>query len=685
MLVVDNVDPLGVSWQHLTEVFSIANDDAWIAVGDIVVGTGENTAEIISIGSEDDVLSIKSGVVTWNALPDSAYKTIANDSVWSAKGDIAIASENDIALILPLGTQGEALIVDTTEPLGIKWANAQTGNSIALDLLWNAKGDLAVGTADDAASHLTSGTQGEILSVDISKITGLKWREEIQSAPLWNNTGNDDRSIREQIAIGRAYNIWNGAEWVESRSARSLTAGTNGTCLMVNQTSTADYPTVRFADPLRYSNIWSGRYNLLVGQSSNFDGDPNTRNAEILAIGDVDQHLTVKWHDGGEYGDSYKYLAYDYSPALTALTAKGDILIASAANTASKLSIGATNYVLTSDPAAPNLVSWKNVREPLSILADDSWTTKGEIAIATGNNTAELVSKGTQGQVLTVDNIETTGVKWTTRPTLATDDLWCLPGDLAVGTGDGTATRFPASPNYGFVLISDPTEDDKIRWIDPRYIASVVDDNVWDTKGDLVVGIGIDTGEKLAVGIDGQVLVADSGESGGLKWSAVGTSSEDTPFTPNGDITSITVQDAIVEVRDDTDTKLSFKLSNIVEDTTPEFGGEVDVGAHTIGFTQQIATGDGTTTIDWKLGNKFKFTFGAFNEIFTFTAPTNPCNLLLMLVQDAEGSRTVTFPATVKWAGGSAPTLTTDANGIDICSFYYDGTNYFGAASLAFA
>lgn len=126
-------------------------------------------------------------------------------------------------------------------------------------------------------------------------------------------------------------------------------------------------------------------------------------------------------------------------------------------------------------------------------------------------------------------------------------------------------------------------------------------------------------------------------------------------------------------------------VPNIVTDTTPELGGELDCGAHSIGFTQQTATGDGTTTINWTLGNKMKFTFGAQAETFTFTAPSNPCNLVLMMVQDGTGSRTATFPATVKWAGGTAPTLTTTASGIDIISFYYDGTSYHGVASLAFA
>ena len=40
----------------------------------------------------------------------------------------------------------------------------------------------------------------------------------------------------------------------------------------------------------------------------------------------------------------------------------------------------------------------------------------------------------------------------------------------------------------------------------------------------------------------------------------------------------------------------------------------------------------------------------------------------------------------VKWAGGSAPTLTTDANHVDILSFYYDADNEiaYGVATLDF-
>lgn len=111
-------------------------------------------------------------------------------------------------------------------------------------------------------------------------------------------------------------------------------------------------------------------------------------------------------------------------------------------------------------------------------------------------------------------------------------------------------------------------------------------------------------------------------------------------------------------------------------------GGQFTFGANTAYFTETDNGNSSTAdTIDWTLGNKQKSTLTG-NCTFTFTAPGGPCSLVLKLVQDATGSRTVTWPAAVHWPGGTAPTLTTTANKVDIITFYYDGTTYFGNSSL---
>ena len=109
---------------------------------------------------------------------------------------------------------------------------------------------------------------------------------------------------------------------------------------------------------------------------------------------------------------------------------------------------------------------------------------------------------------------------------------------------------------------------------------------------------------------------------------------------------------------------------------------KLNMGANTAYFTETDNGNSSTAdTIDWGVSNKQKSTLTG-NCTFTFTAPPGPCSLILKLVQDGGGSRTVTWPATVHWPGGTAPTLTTVGGKVDLITFYYDGSTYFGNSSL---
>jgi len=114
------------------------------------------------------------------------------------------------------------------------------------------------------------------------------------------------------------------------------------------------------------------------------------------------------------------------------------------------------------------------------------------------------------------------------------------------------------------------------------------------------------------------------------------------------------------------------------QNTDTAAGGEWDFGAHSAGFTIQTAGGDGTTTIDWTLGNYFKFTHGATDETFTFDpAPTKPSHLTLIIIQDGIGGRDSTWPVSVKWLGAE-PTWTDGGAGKGIVmAIVYDGTSYW--------
>ena len=65
------------------------------------------------------------------------------------------------------------------------------------------------------------------------------------------------------------------------------------------------------------------------------------------------------------------------------------------------------------------------------------------------------------------------------------------------------------------------------------------------------------------------------------------------------------------------------------------------------------------------------------NATITMPTATSGKSFVMMLKQDGTGSRTVTW-STVKWAGGTAPTITSTASRQDILSFFADGTNWYG-------
>ncbi|MDP3726432.1 MAG: hypothetical protein Q8R36_04520 [bacterium] len=88
-------------------------------------------------------------------------------------------------------------------------------------------------------------------------------------------------------------------------------------------------------------------------------------------------------------------------------------------------------------------------------------------------------------------------------------------------------------------------------------------------------------------------------------------------------------------------------------------------------------------TINLNSGNVFKITLTG-NCTFTFSNPAvtgRASSFTLILIQDGTGSRLATWPASVDWAGATAPTLTTTlTTGTDILTFFTTdgGTTWWG-------
>lgn len=55
--------------------------------------------------------------------------SVATDVIWDTKGDIAIASGADAADNLPVGANGQVLLADSAQTLGVKWADVDGGSA----------------------------------------------------------------------------------------------------------------------------------------------------------------------------------------------------------------------------------------------------------------------------------------------------------------------------------------------------------------------------------------------------------------------------------------------------------------------------------------------------------------------------------------------------------------------------
>jgi hypothetical protein len=93
--------------------------------------------------------------------------------------------------------------------------------------------------------------------------------------------------------------------------------------------------------------------------------------------------------------------------------------------------------------------------------------------------------------------------------------------------------------------------------------------------------------------------------------------------------------------------------------------------------TPTVANTSTAYTVDIAAGTLFDLTMTG-SCTFTFPTATAGRQFTLWLKQDATGSRLATWPSSVRWPSGVAPTLTTTAAMTDVISFVADGTYWLG-------
>ena len=258
----------------------------------------------------------------------------------------------------------------------------------------------------------------------------------------------------------------------------------------------------------------------------------------------------------------------------TALNAKAD---------ASSLSAVATSgdYAdLTGRPTFPSAGTTSgtyaagNDSRIVGALQTSTYTTKGDLLAATGSGAVNRLAIGTDGQVLSADSSQSTGVRWTTPASAPVSSVAGRTGAVTltstdVGLGNvnntsdankpvSTATQTalnakvdtsslaavatsgsyadlsnkPTIPSAGAGITNTSgvlsvnygtTASTAAAGNDAR-ITGALQSTIATTKGDILAATGSGSFNRVGIGTDGQVLTADSSQSTGVRWTTVAAS-----------------------------------------------------------------------------------------------------------------------------------------------------------------
>jgi hypothetical protein len=248
---------------------------------------------------------------------------------------------------------------------------------------------------------------------------------------------------------------------------------------------------------------------------------------------------------------------------------------------------------------------------------------------------------------------------------LKADGTWAVPAGASTGDVVG-----PASAEAENIALFDGTTG-KLLKDSGKTIAEII----FDAGAGDVVGPASATNGNLAVfdGTTGKLI-----KDGGAK--------------PTGDVTAAASIDDNHLVRGDGGLKGVQDTGITVDDSDNVTGiNSVAVGGAAVANANATFNGqyvsplvdDGNSglakTIDWKDGNEH-YVVLTDNVTFTFSNPVNGGRYVLLLNTGA-GSFVPVWPANVRWAGGTAPTVTATASKLDLFTFIYHTTLglYFGS------
>ena len=475
------------------------------------VATGTNATKAITSCTLQKKLSDAVNNPSSTCIASSAAVKIAYDSATggiqkstiTAKGDLIGGTGSATVAALPLGTEGQTLVVCSACATGLTWRTPVSGADIPCAIL-TARGSLISATAPGTPSQVLVGADGYVLTANSACASGIYWTNSA-GIPCAALTGKG--SIIAATAAG---------------TPADVAVGVDGQILTADSTCTTG---VTWAiNPAILCTAITGKGALITGTGAA---------APIaLPVGTDGQTLVACSTESTGLIWSNITAAIECST----LTAKGDIIVASGPSTPVALPAGTDGQVLKVCAACASGLYWDTdiagADIPCSLL-----TQTGQLIVAASADTPIALSVGTNGQILTPNATCAGGLEWIDNPSIS-ETLYATTGDILVAANASDPVALPIGTDGQVLKVCALcTTTGGVYWATDEAGADIPC-SLLTAKGDIVVSTAANTPFALPVGTDGQVLKACSTESSGLVW-ATDEAGADIPcslLTATGDI-----------------------------------------------------------------------------------------------------------------------------------------------------
>jgi hypothetical protein len=270
---------------------------------------------------------------------------------------------------------------------------------------------------------------------------------------------------------------------------------------------------------------------------------------------------------------------------------------------------------------------------------------------------------------------------------LRADGNWAAPSDTGITELTGDVTAGPGSGSQAATIADDAVTDAKLR----------------ESAGLSVIGRSANsTGNPadITAASDGEVL-RRSGTSIGFGDIGFGALPQLTSYEVYGNPTGSTADAQSSSLSDLIDGAISSVQGSVLYRNasawvalSPGADGEVltsggaaadvaweDSGvSRLLSATQALTTCTTARTVDWSTGVDFTLLLTSANECtISFSNPVSGSYITIELTNGSgAGDATVVWPS-IRWAVGAAPTMTTGAAALDICTIKYNGAAYSGS------